>query len=416
MEDNNSTAATEQAKDPFAGFDNVHNELGEEVGFKSTDQMPKTEASHEGFKDIEKELNGETVEEKKPEAKPDKETPNEVEKEVIQDKDADKGKTDDKQAKELTDDDKAPELEFDPEKFKFENPETGAESESSWVDLGKDLGIEIKENSFEAYKEAFDKVRTDAIEAGKKEAARIELEKFTPEAQKAIEFLNANPEASINDFINPLKRIDEALSLDNESLLRADFVAKGWDADRIDERVQILSDNGTLESEAYVLRKDIENVRANTEMQLVEDAKAQGEYRRQQIQETQRKENESIIKVIQEVKTFMGFKVPDAAKQYLQKQWESGEVRKAFQSNPEEVVQFMLNKYIGKEAERELRKNQFQKGRDEIQSKLHNTKELNTTETSGRREPKQAAKAGAGAFDAWADITTDNATVDTNGY
>jgi hypothetical protein len=415
-----NTAAPEQAKDPFAAFDGMNSEFGNDNSIKDVSEMPKTESNEKGFDNFEKELNGEKKEEKVEEKTLEKaeKTPEgdkkEEKKPDVKAEDKKEEKID--EAKELTEDDKAPELEFDPEKFKFEKAE-GETGESSWVDLGKDLGIELKENTFESYKEAVDKIKAEAKEAGKAEAARIELEKFNPEAQKVIEFLNSNPEASIQDFINPLQRIDQALTMDDESLLRADFEAKGWDQDKIDERLGFLSENGHLENEAYGLRKEIENVRAQTEVQLIEDAKAMQAYKQQQFEATQKQENESIINAIKEVKTFMGFKVPDAAKQYIQRQWETGEVRKAFQSSPKDVVEFMLNKYIGQEALKELKKTSFQKGRDEIQSKLHNTKELSASEGSGRREAKDGSKrVGAGAFDAWDNIETDKATVDNNGY
>jgi hypothetical protein len=417
MEKEESTAATEQAnentspKDNFSGFDDVNKDSNTQDSFKSVEEMPKEASTTKGFDELEKELSNEPKSEQKDEEKEKKdaektpETTAEIKKEAKKDDTA--GKDTD-----ISEEDKAPELAIDETRFKLEKSD---ESESTWSTLGKDLGIELKEDSYEAFKESIDTIKQQAREEGKAEASKIELEKLTPQAQKAIEYLNANPQNTIEDFINPLKRIDEVLVLDNESLLRKDFEARGWEADRIDEKMEILKDEGKLESEAYGLRKDLENVRATTESQIVEDAKNEAAARTTMLQQQYEKESKEVLNILAETKTFMGFKIPDNARQYIQKQWESGEVRKAFQSNSKDVVDFMLNKYLGQDALKELKKTSFQKGRDDIQGKLHNTKDLSNSETSGRREVS-TKKVGAGAFDAWEEVDKDNATVDSNGY
>lgn len=418
MEKDENTAATEQAntsttepKDSFAGFDEVNKDSNTQDAFKSVEEMPKEASATKGFDDLEKELSDEPKTEQKDEEKEKKDaekTPEvvaEIKKEAKKDDTAGKDT-------EISEEDKTPELQVDETRFKLEKSD---ESESTWSTLGKDLGIELKEDSFESFKESIDTIKAQAKEEGKAEATKLEMEKLTPQAQKAIEYLNANPQNTIEDFINPLKRIDEVLVLDNENLLRKDLEARGWEADRIEERISILTDEGKLESEAYGLRKELENVRATTEGQIVEDAKAEAAQRTTLLQQQYEKESKEVMNILAETKTFMGFKIPDNARQYIQKQWESGEVRKAFQSSSKDVVEFMLHKYLGQDALKELKKTSFQKGRDDIQGKLHNTKDLSNSETSGRRE-NTSKKVGAGAFDAWEEVDKDNATVDSNGY
>jgi len=425
MEKDENTAASAQAtevKDTFANFDGVTKELDKNSeSFKSVDEMPKT-TDDKGFDKLEKEINGEKSpekkEEKKEENKEDKAKGSEKDSKEVTGKD-EKPKEAEKTAdenKELTEEDKAPELEFDASKLNLEKV-PGEEEENSWATVAKDLGIEVKEDSFDSFKASIEERITKAREEGKAEAAKVDLEKFSPDAQRVIEFLNNDPQAKLDDFIAPLKAFDEVLALDNESILRSDLELKGLNAEEVETKIESLKESNMLDVEAKLLKNEVLSERANTEQQLIQEAKMRQFQVVEKGKAELKKENESIINAIKEVKTFMGFKIPDSAKQYLQKQWETGEVRKAFQSNPTEVVQFMLNKYIGQEALKELKKTQFQKGRDEIQGKLHNTKELSSFEGSGRRE-KTVSKnqVGAGGFDAWDNIETDKPTVDSNGY
>ena len=419
-DENNAAAAQAEVKDNFAAFDGVSKELDKNSEtFKSVAEMPKTN-DEKGFDKLDKEINGEKAPEKKEEKKDPEAKAEGSEKDtkevVAKDEKSKEAEKAPEENKELTDEDKATELEFDVTKLNLEKV-PGEEEENSWATVAKDLGIEVKEDSFDSFKASVEERIAKAVEEGKTQAAKIELEKFTPEAQKVVEFLNANPGAKIDDFIAPLKAFDEVLALDNESILAQDLELKGLSAEEVQTKIEAWKDANMLDVEAKLLKNEILAVRANTEQQLIADAKAQQVYRYQQDQAAIKQENESIINAIKEVKTFMGFKIPESAKQYIQKQWESGEVRKAFQSNPGEVVQFMLNKYIGQEALKELKKTQFQKGRDEIQSKLHNTKELSSSEASGRREKTVSkTQVGAGGFDAWDNIESDKPSVDSNGY
>lgn len=414
MEENKSTAAAEQAPatPDFSGFDKLTSDLGETPGFKSVDEMPKGEvkpvAEEKGFDKLADELEEKPATEVKADDKKEEKVADSKE-EAKDDKGEDKKP--DEEVKETE-----PELKID-EKDLTElkgDEKLVPEEESTWVGTAKELGLDVKEDSFEAFKTTFQEKLKAEREAGKAEAQDIKLDAFTPEARRVIEFLNADPKNAIDNFIEPLKVYDNVLAMNDEAIIREDLRLKNWDADKIDEKIESLKQDEKLDVEAYELRKTVENLREQAKQDIVQDAIARKQQNEQLIKETLQKEIKSVSDELDKTTTFMGFKIPESAKQHIKKQWESGEIRKAFQSNPKDVVEFMLNKYLGKLASAELKKNEFQKGRDSIQSKLHNVKETGT-QGSGRNDKKPIEKGGS-SFDAWDKITEEKVTVESNGF
>lgn len=289
-----------------------------------------------------------------------------------------------------------------PEDSKSDNiQDKEQEEESSWIKAGKEVGIELKADDFEEFKAGILNKETVAYEKGKAEASKIDLEKFTPEAQKLIEFLNSDPNASVDDFLNPLKEMDAVLALDNEGIVRKDLELKGWDSDQIDTRIALLDKGDALDSTAYELRKMVEGNKIVVKNTLVDNKKFEAEERRNQYLTESKKENEQIKSAIEKTDTFLDGKLNKEVKDFLYKKWETGEYRKLIQTNPEIAVKSMLNHYLGEQAAKGLKKESFQKGRDNIQEKLHNLEQIgNGGETSGRKETK---KVHANPFDAWSE-------------
>lgn len=272
-----------------------------------------------------------------------------------------------------------------------------AEEESSWLNVAKEIGIELKEDNFEEFKTKLAEKETTAYERGKSEASKIEINKFTPEAQKLIEFLNSDPNVSVEDFVNPLRELDSVLSLDDEGIIRKDLELKGWESEAIDKRIDLLEKQDALDSTAYELRKVVENNKEIVKNRLVEGKKADLEQKKSEYINQVKQENEQIKSSIDKTETFLEKKLPKDVKDFLYKKWETGEYRKLIQSNPDVAVKSMLHYYLGEQAAKELKKDAFQKGRDNIQEKLHNVEKIgNNGETSGR---KVASKPSEGYFD-----------------
>lgn len=289
-----------------------------------------------------------------------------------------------------------------PEDNKQDNTDNKVEpeKESNWIDAGRELGLDIKTDDFEEVKKAVQHKETTAYEKGKAEAAKIELEKYTPEAQKLIEFLNSDPNVSIEDFVNPLRELDTVLALDDEGIIRKDLELKGWDADKIDDRIELLDKNGALDNTAYELRKIVEGNKEVVKSRLVENKKFEAEQRQNDFVALAKKENEQIKSTIEKTELFMGKKLNKEVKDFLTNKWESGEYRKMMQTNPEVAVKSMLHHYLGEQAAKEIAKDSFQKGRDNIQEKLHNIEQIgNGGETSGRKQTKVTHDNHFGAWD-----------------
>ena len=397
----NKQAATEHANanTGFDGFDGISNEGNESDSFKSVDEMPKgdtVDKKEDAFKDF-----GEEIDTK------------EDVKETIKKEGSESVKSEEKK-EEKTDDD-VPELKIEDDVLvNADKKEEVVEQETTWIETAKDLGLDVKEDSFEAFKESIEGKIQFAKEEGKKEAVDISLDKLAPEARNLFEFLNSDPNNKIEDYVKPLERYDNVLAMNDEAIVREDYKLMGWDEDRIDEKIERMKDADEIESKAYELRMTVQNLKNQAQHDILQDAKDRSLQAQQKYNEQSQKEIKMVIDELDKTKTFMGYKIPENAHKHIKQQWESGEVRKAFQSNPQDVVEFMMWKYLGKSALAEISKAEYQKGRDGIQSKLHNIKAVNGSEGSGLSEKRKVTNDKS--FDAWDAITEESPGIDSNGF
>lgn len=345
----------------------------------SSDAIPLGEATSEVIKEATKDETAEEV----------KSIGDETKTEITAEADKTEKTDETKTVSDTKDDDDEPSSEFEVPKDTTVPSDTNTEEETSWVKVGKEIGVDLKADDFEELKTAIQHKETAAFEKGKAEAAKIELEKFSPEAQKVIEFLNTDPNATIEDFVNPLRELDAVLALDDEGIVRKDLELKGWEADKIDDRIALLEKSEALDSTAYELRKIVESNKEQVKTTLTQNKKSEAEARQNAFIAEGKKENEQIKSTIEKTEVFMGKKLNKEVKDFLTKKWETGEYRKLMQSNPDVAVKSMLHYYLGEQAAKELTKESFQKGRDNIQEKLHNLEQIgNGGETSGRKVTK----------------------------
>lgn len=117
-------------------------------------------------------------------------------------------------------------------------------AEGTFLALAKAQGIELKEDSFEAYQLGIEEKYNAKVEEVKKTTEDTVLAKYSPEARATIELLNSG--LSLEQIYSPLQEVQQLKALDDVSLVRKaleeatmpDGVTKMWDADMVEAQME----------------------------------------------------------------------------------------------------------------------------------------------------------------------------------
>jgi hypothetical protein len=250
----------------------------------------------------------------------------------------------------------------------------------NWADLAKEDGIEA--NTKEEYV------------AKVKEKAKLDVQKeltsLPEEGLMFIEHIKAG--GSIDDFKEPLKQYDEVLSMDDIDLVELDLTnTPGWTEEMVATEIANLVEKDQVSHHAAKIRAFV-NLQKETEKQNIFEAQQNKAAQQAEIQTRQR---ETEIKGIQEVlgktEEFMGTKLKQEHKDFIEREYKKGNFEKVT-NNVSEQVEFMLYKTFGKQGIESIRNNAFERGMDEIRKTLHKAPSK-TEEGSGRRKNTITEKA-----------------------
>jgi hypothetical protein len=246
------------------------------------------------------------------------------------------------------------------------------DAESTWLDVAKavDLG-DIKEPTFEAFKESYTSKLQQEREAGKNEGKNLTLETWTDKQKALFEHLSieGNTEES---FYAPLSIYDKYLSMDDKSLLIEDYKLKNYEQDRIDSLIEELEVDNKLGNRAYELRKALETGRSAKEQQIIIDAREKVETRNTQIRERELSEFNSFKEKLHATKDFMGIPIAENAHAIIENKFKDGYYRTRLAEDPKLAADVALYIEFGNKARTLLGNDLKNEGRMQILEKIHN--------------------------------------------
>jgi len=201
--------------------------------------------------------------------------------------------------------------------------------------LAKDLGADLQEESFEAFKEAF--VPRAELETVRNTTKETLLAQYNPETAAAIEMLELGlPQELIleptRNIDNAISSLDEALKFSSAELVRAVLQnTEGWTPDLIETELDELAASGKLEHKAQVERlniiadkKSLTEQRANvlnTRTNLIAKHTAD----RQRIEQQKKEQDTSLfLKTLNDKSDFMGVPVPKEFKDAIALKFRGG--------------------------------------------------------------------------------------------
>ncbi|MCC7514553.1 MAG: hypothetical protein IT212_07655 [Bacteroidia bacterium] len=317
MQNRERIATQEKAKEP-----EVEEEETEEDS--EAEDVEKKEEQDESEEDTEEEPDAE-------------EETKEVEKVEDKKKPADVKKGKDKKDVAPEDDDKP--LTFD-EADGAKAPE-GQSEDNGWKDVAKQFNLDLSTDTFEEFKEK--------IEA----KAELNISKLKPETQRLIKFTEAG--GTVDDFAEPLSKVDQALILSDVDLAERHLIASGWkDEEKIANKLEQMVESGEVEVVAEQARLRLNEYRTQIKNEIIENRiKAKEKYDLQAANAP--KEEAKAIKVALESRTdFLGTPLSKDNREKIAKNFESGKYHDLMK-DPQAIADFALFTEYGKLGQQNLK-------------------------------------------------------------
>lgn len=272
--------------------------------------------------------------------------------------------------------------------------ETTEPEEGSWLAVAKAKGLEITEDSVEAYDEAIIKPYVEKLEAIQTKKVEEYLTDVDPKIRMQIELNKAG--LSFEEINAPLENIAKFLSLDDTALYREDLLARYSKAapEWIDAEVEKAVESGQVSHEATRIRLELDAVKAGIDEernQIIEKYKAN----KDNFLTSQRNEEvASVTKAMNDMSSLMGKTIPEDIRKQLGVNYSKGEYDQLLK-DPQAIAEFIAYKKLGQQITKNIETESFNKGKLEQAKKLHNTPPV----TTGGAGSQLVTKTGDGNLD-----------------
>ena len=286
-----------------------------------------------------------------------------------------------------------------PEQIAQEAAITALETEQNWINLAKVKGVEITEDSFDAYNKALDtKYETDLntkIEAVRQEKIDLELNKLPIEAVAIIEGIKEG--LTYEDVMAPVKAIEGLLALTNEELVAEDLRLQGWEETLIDKKIADLIETDRLDVEAQPLRVILNNNKKVVAQNQVDKFTQMQQQRVEHEKQVRAAESETIKNTITSMKEYMGVPITPELVNYVTQKWNKGEYHESLKDS-KKIADFIMNEEFGEQGKKALAKREYDRGLAEKANKLHNIPPVSKTGTVVIPQTSTKAEGNFGAL------------------
>jgi len=264
-------------------------------------------------------------------------------------------------------------------------PETVTENEpeeGSWVSIAKLEGLEVKEDSYEAFKEAITSPLKAQIEEVKSLTKEQLFAEYDPEHRAYMEL--ADMGMKHEDIVAPLKNFEKFKNMDSVQLYREDLQLRLPNAtpEFIDADVQKKIESGEIEHDATRIRLELDLMEKeilSEREQLINKHKANREVF---LQQQRTLEMETMSKALNNMSDIMGTPLSADVKKSLSVEYSNGKYDQLLK-DPEMKAKFIAFVKYGETAQKNLEVKNYNRGKLEMAKKLHNIPPV-TTGGAGR--------------------------------
>jgi hypothetical protein len=284
---------------------------------------------------------------------------------------------------------------LDLEPLSLEDTNSNEPEDGSWAYIAKLDGLELKEDSLEAYKEAITAPYEEKLREVESLTTEKLISKFEDPNVKMV-FQLAEAGLTFDEIVAPFTKINEFKAMPALELVRKnlELTHTDWTPDMIDSEMEILTAvDGRLEHEHKKIIVELDSIQREEQYRrqdIVNNYKVNAEKYAMQ----ERVHNlESVSKALNNMSEFMGSPLTSEVKNGLTERMNNGKYDQMF-NDPIKKAEFIAYMELGQKAQKNLEAKSYAKGRLEITKKLHNTPPLTsggagksiTTNTEGNFE------------------------------
>jgi Rps23 Pro-64 3,4-dihydroxylase Tpa1-like proline 4-hydroxylase len=266
---------------------------------------------------------------------------------------------------------------LDLEPLSLEDTNSNEPEDGSWAYIAKLDGLELKEDSLEAYKEAITAPYEEKLREIEYLTTDKLLSKFEDPNVKMV-FQLAEAGLTFDEIVAPFTKINEFKAMPALDLVRKnlELTHTDWTPDMIDTEMEILTAvDGRLEHEHRKIIVELDNIQREEQYRredIVNNYKVNAEKYAMQ----ERVQNlESVSRALDNMSEFMGSPLTNEVKQGLTERMNNGKYDQMF-NDPIKKAEFIAYIELGQKAQKNLEAKSYAKGRLEITKKLHNTPPL----------------------------------------
>ena len=266
---------------------------------------------------------------------------------------------------------------LDLEPLSLEDTNSNEPEDGSWAYIAKLDGLELKEDSLEAYKEAITAPYEEKLREVESLTTEKLISKFEDPNVKMV-FQLAEAGLTFDEIVAPFTKINEFKAMPALELVRKnlELTHTDWTPDMIDSEMEILTAvDGRLEHEHKKIIVELDSIQREEQYRrqdIVNNYKVNAEKYAMQ----ERVHNlESVSKALNNMSEFMGSPLTSEVKQGLTERMNNGKYDQMF-NDPIKKAEFIAYMELGQKAQKNLEAKSYAKGRLEITKKLHNTPPL----------------------------------------
>lgn len=282
-------------------------------------------------------------------------------------------------------------LSIEGEELSIENDEV---ADDSWISLAKSQGLEITEDSVEAFVEAKTKPLLEQIEAVNNKKMEDYFVNLNPQTRMEIELQNAG--YSLEEIKAPIENIAKYRSMDAVALYREDLTLKIealrelTDSDRsfIDTEVERVVESGEINHEhkkLMLMLDESENALMQQRQQIIDKFKVNNA---RNLEEKRNSEIESVSKALNEIPSFMGSTIKKESISAMARKYGEGKYDQIF-NDPAKRAEFIMYQELGKKAYETAIAKSEAKGLLSVTKKLHNTPPLDNVGQGMNTTPQE---------------------------
>lgn len=251
----------------------------------------------------------------------------------------------------------------------FSTPGTETSEDGSWVDVAKAMGFEIKEDTFDAFKQAQEQYK----ETIKQEVEQKKFEEMVLDlpAKEQIIVRGLKAGLTMEQIEAPRKKIAELVGMSDADLLAADLTARGLKEDAIEYQISKLVETDKLELEVAPLRALLKTRQESMDADMLADVTAIETELKERKSTALEAEYKSLEKVANTIDDFMGTKLTKANKDYVLSKYKNGEYHDILTDHTKFINTLLYMEY-GKEAQTNLINKALEDERSKAKTGLHN--------------------------------------------